>query len=159
MKKVMFSFLATVIFLIPFLFPTSLFAQTLQVITKENSLREYPRFFAPIKAFLKYGDILELLHRENDWYYVRFRGFVGYVHSSAVERRAFSSPSPFRSTSTVTEGEIALAGKGFNPQVEQSFREKNPQLRYDLVERIEKFAVSDNDLFRFLYEGGLREPR
>jgi hypothetical protein len=54
--------------------------------------------------------------------------------------------------------EVALAGKGFTPEVEKAFRAKNPQMKYDLVDRIETYRVPVEDLQVFVRDGWLREP-
>lgn len=155
MKKLFF-----IIFLILTLqLPLNLLAQPLYVITKDNALREYPKFFAPVKALLRYGDILDPIRKENDWYFVRFKNLVGYVHNTAVEKRAHTPTGFTGATSTTTEGEITLAGKGFNPQVERSYRDKYPQLRYDLVDKVERYSISDRELVTFILDGGLSEPK
>ncbi len=52
--------------------------------------------------------------------------------------------------------EIALAGKGFTPEVEADFRKQHPNLQYDQVDRLEGFKVSAAELQAFRQEGGLR---
>ncbi len=54
--------------------------------------------------------------------------------------------------------EVALAGKGFTPEVEKAFREKNPQMRYDLVNQVESYKVDDQKLQAFIRAGNLKEP-
>jgi len=66
----------------------SLLAETVTVITKDNAIREYAKFFAPVKANVKYNDRLEILATEGDWYRVRYGASDGYIHKSAVEKRA-----------------------------------------------------------------------
>lgn len=143
-----------------FLFiPSITLAETFSVITKENTIREYPRFFAPIKAYVRYGDMLNAIGKEGDWYRVNFRNITGYIHKTAVEQRASAPTGVLSSRTGATQEEITLAGKGFNPQVESAYRAKNPQVRYDLVERVERYDVSDSDLFSFIRTGGLKEPK
>lgn len=143
-----------------FLFiPSYVLAETFIVITKENTIREYPRFFAPIKAYVRYGDMLNAIGKEGDWYRVNFRNVTGYIHKTAVEQRTSTPVGSFSSRTGATQEEITLAGKGFNPQVESAYRAKNPQFRYDLVEKVEKYDVSDAELFSFIRAGGLKEPK
>jgi hypothetical protein len=51
--------------------------------------------------------------------------------------------------------EIALAGKGFNEQVEGEFRKKNPDIDFRRIDRMEKIVVAQNEMQRFLKRGGL----
>lgn len=141
-----------------FLFVSISRAETITVITKENAIREYPRFFAPVKAFVKYGDLLSVLNKEKDWYKVKFKNISGYIHNTAVEERSISIQGKYPISTTTSEGEITLAGKGFNPQVERAYKNKYPQMRYDLVDKIEKYDVSERELMSFIKAGGLSEP-
>lgn len=141
------------------LFFTNSWAETITVITKENAIRESPKFFSSVKAFVKYGDMLKVIRKEKDWYKVKFRNISGYIHKTAVEERVVSPHSGYYSTTSASEGEITLAGKGFNPQVERAYKGKYPQMRYDLVDKIEKYDVAEKDIIHFIKTGGLLEPQ
>jgi len=43
--------------------------------------------------------------------------------------------------------------------VEKAFREKNPQMRYDLVDQVQGNKITDGRLQDFIRVGNLREPR
>lgn len=141
-----------------FLLTTFSWAETVTVVTKENAIREYPKFFAPVKTYVRYGDILNLISKEKDWYKVKFKNITGYIHKTAVETRTVLTYGSYTSSATTSEGEITLAGKGFNPQVERGYRNKYPQMRYDIVDKIEKYYVSEKELMAFIKDGGLIEP-
>ncbi len=147
------------IFVLSLLFCNFSWAQTITVITKNNAIRESPKFLSPVKVFVKYGDILNVLSIERDWYKVKFKNYTGYIHKTAVEKRVVSPKAESYQSGSTSEGEITLAGKGFNPQVERVYRNKNPQLRYDLVEKIEKSEVSEMEILSFIKTGGLIEPQ
>ncbi|MFQ3573031.1 MAG: hypothetical protein SNJ53_00190 [Thermodesulfovibrionales bacterium] len=152
-------YIAFVIFFVS-IFPVCSFAETIRVITKENFLRENCRFFATIKANLKYGDALEVISPEGDWYRARFRNITGCIHKSAVDQRVISpTASGFGSTrQTATEHEVALAGKGFTPEVESAFKKKNPDMKYNLVDAIERYKTDEKRVFEFIKMGGLTQP-
>lgn len=57
-----------------------------------------------------------------------------------------------------TQEEVALAGKGFTPEVEKAYREKNPRLKYGEVDEIESLRVDDDSLLAFIRAGNLNEP-
>lgn len=135
------------------------FAQSVTVITKTNVIRETPRFFGSVKAYVKYGDILDTISTEGDWFRVRFKNITGFIHRTAIERRTVTISGTNNQRAGVAEGEITLAGKGFNPQVERAYRNKYPQMRYDLVDRIERYNSSESDLISFIRGGGLTEPK
>ncbi len=149
-----------VIITMVFLFvATAVLAETVTVITKENTIREYNKFFSPVKAYVKYNDKLEVLSINGDWYKVKFGPSIGYIHKTAVEKRTASSPGLFsRKGSGVSESEAALAGKGFNPQVEASYKSKHPEMKFYLVDNIERFIVPDREVTVFIANGGLVQP-
>ncbi|MCX7724344.1 MAG: SH3 domain-containing protein [Thermodesulfovibrio sp.] len=159
MKAMKFNFIIKLVILLS-LIATFSYAETVTVITKENAIREFPRFFAPVKSLVKYNDILEVITKEGDWFKVKFKNKIGYIHKTAVERRtALIRESSLSKKTGTTEGEITLAGKGFNPQVEKAYKEKYPEMRYDIVDKVERYDVSDKDLVSFIRAGGLSEPK
>ena len=94
-----------------------------------------------------------------DWLRVSYQGKQGWIHISAVQEQKLQI-SPFREgkASEASRDEVALAGKGFTPEVEKAFREKNPKMRYDLVNQVESSKVDEASLLAFMRSGNLREP-
>ncbi len=81
-----------------------------------------------------YGSAIQQLGREGDWLRVSYQGKEGWVHISAVQEQKIQlSPLAGGQAQEASQDEVALAGKGFTPEVEKAFREKNPKMRYDLV--------------------------
>lgn len=132
---------------------------TLKVITQEATIRKDKRFFAPLVARVAYGEVIQELERKGDWMRVSYRGKEGWIHISAVQEQKFelSSLSTGRAQETSRE-EVALAGKGFTPEVEKAFREKNPKMRYDLVDHVQGYKVAESRLQAFIRAGNLKEP-
>lgn len=153
-----FKFFFKIIILCLLFFTTS-WAETITVVTKENAIREGPKFLSPVKVFVKYGDVLDVISKEKDWYRVKFRNILGYIHNTAVQERVVLPRSGYYPSTSTSEGEITLAGKGFNPEVERAYKGKYPQMRYDLVDKIEKYDVADKDIINFIKSGGLLEPK
>jgi len=56
---------------------------------------------------------------------------------------------------TASGSEVAMAGKGFNEEVEKNYRTGNKNLDYDGVDKMEKIVVSQPEIEKFLNEGGL----
>jgi len=131
-------------------------AETVTVITKQNAIRESCRFFSPIKATVHYNDVLKVISQSGDWYQVSFKGVQGCIHKTAVEKKSISLSKLVGSGGQSTSGEeVALAGKGFNPQVEAAYKGQNPSLNFQAVERIENYRVSENELLNFIERGKL----
>lgn len=141
--------------LVPGLSPA---ADSARVIVRENAIREQCRFFAPVKAKIRYNDLLTILSKSGDWYKVSFKGVKGCVHKSAIEEKSFKLGGGFASGGGPSKDEVSLAGKGFNPQVEASYKGSHPDLDFRSVDAIEHYQVGSDALTEFLKNGGLSEP-
>lgn len=131
-------------------------AETVTVITKQNAIRESCRFFSPVKATVHHNDVLEVISQSGDWYQVSFKGVQGCIHKTAVEKKSISLGKLVGSGGQSTSGEeVALAGKGFNPQVEAAYKGQNPGLNFQAVNKIENYKVSENELMNFIERGKL----
>jgi hypothetical protein len=134
-------------------------AEVVKVITREDAIRASCRFFAPVVASVRYNDVLEVLSREGDWYRVRFNDVEGCIHKSAVEQQKISLAGlKIGGGGTASEDEVALAGKGFNPQVEEAYKSENPELAYQSVDQVEAYAVEVKRQITFIEEGRLNLP-
>ena len=134
-------------------------AATYKVITQEAVIRKDKRFFAPLIARVPYGETIEELERQGDWLRVSYKGAQGWLHFSAVQEQKFrlSALSGERAQESTKE-EVALAGKGFTPEVEKAFRSKNSSMRYDLVNQVQSVKISEGQLLDFIHAGNLKEP-
>ena len=148
------------IFILGLCFMSSLaLAATVKVITQEAVIRQDKRFFAPAVARAPYGSVIQELSREGDWLRVSYQGKQGWIHVSAVQEQKFQLSSLAGGQAQETShDEVALAGKGFTPEVEKAFREKNPKMRYDLVNQVQSYKVDEQKLQAFLRGGSLKEP-
>ena len=61
--------------------------------------------------------------------------------------------TPVKQTSS---DEVALAGKGFTPEVETGYRAKHPEMDFAQVDKIESFKVDPATLQAFIKEGDLK---
>ncbi len=129
------------------------------IITQEGVIRKDGRFFSPSVIRAPYGSVLEKKGRQGEWLHVNYRGKEGWIHKSAVEEQKFETSS-FSSGKAheTSQDEIAMAGKGFTPEVEKAFREKNPNMRYDQVNKVQNFNLDEQRNLSFIQAGGLREP-
>jgi hypothetical protein len=134
-------------------------AATVKVITQEAMIRTDKRFFSPALVRAPFGAALQELGREGDWFRVNYQGKEGWIHKSAVQEQKFQLSSlAGGQAEEASRDEVALAGKGFNPEVEKAFRDKNPKMRYDLVNQVQAYRVEEQRLQAFIRAGNLREP-
>lgn len=134
----------------------------LTVTKRETKLRSQKKLFAPGLADLKEGDRVSLVQREGAWARVTWAPpagdrVTGWLHESDVSSKkdVRLSGQGIREKYSVSEAEAAR--KGFNPQVEKEYRDRNPSLdaAYQLVDHIQAVTVPEAEIERFLRDGRL----
>lgn len=140
-------------------FVTLLLAETLIVRVQSTSLRQNPRFYSPVVLALKAGEKVEKVSSQEGWVQVRTSGgIVGWIHSSAVEVQKFSLLAMDKSMKTqASASEVALAGKGFNKQVEESYRAKHGDINFLWVDRMLQIKIPASQVLEFMKQGKLGE--
>lgn len=115
-----------------------------------------PKFIGPSTGTVSRGDQLTVKQVKGDWYLVE-GSFNGWIHKSNVtEGKVALSSKPGGSGGNVNRDEVELAGRGFTPQVEQQYKDKNPNLDFSHVDAIEKTSVDPTELEAFVTEGQLQ---
>lgn len=134
---------------------------------REASVRSGPKPFRPIVATVKYGEKVEVVTPAKDgWLEVSAPGGKrGFLHESAVtDKEVTKAEGGAKGTggkSSASSDEVALAGKGFNPQVEARYRADHKELEeaYRKVDAMEKRNVPGEELEAFLRDGQLGDSR
>ena len=132
------------------------------VTRKTTKLRAQKRAFAPAVADLKEGDQLEFVGKDGAWLSAKFAKVTGFLHESDVSRNKDVRLSGQGVRETYSTSETAAARKGFNPEVERSYRAGHPDLEkaFRLVDQLQAREVPEAEVRTFLVEGGLlREER
>ncbi len=135
--------------------------KTLSVQVKEGEIRATPSFLGKIVTKAAYGDRVNLMEDRGPWKKVSFRSgkVQGWMHSSALTTKRIALQAGQADVRTgATQDELALAGKGFNEQVEASFRKQNKNLDYTWINRMETFRVSPELMRSFLATGAIVPP-
>ncbi|MDR2542460.1 MAG: hypothetical protein LBC80_03305 [Treponema sp.] len=126
---------------------------TLFVSIRTVELKSGTGWFASTRGRLNYGDRVTVIQVSGKFVEVRSAtntSLTGWTASANFSTR----PVVAGTTGTATASEVALAGKGFNQEVEDSFRSQQ-NLNYADVDRVEAITVDMNALRRFLEEGRL----
>jgi uncharacterized protein YgiM (DUF1202 family) len=107
---------------------------------------------------VNYGDRLPVLEQQGDWSKVTAPdGKSGWIHSSALTKKKISMKAGSPNAQTGASGdELALAGKGFNSDVEADFKAKNRNVDFTWVNKMEKVKVSPTSMQQFLKDGGIQ---
>ena len=79
----------------------------------------------------------------------------GWMHSSLLTKKKVKMETADGAKLAASSGEMASATKGFTPEVEQTYRDKNPKISFEWVDKMEAIKVDDADLAKFLKDGGV----
>lgn len=137
----------------------ALAAQMQSVQVRSGQLRNKPAFLSKIVCNLAYGDKVSLAKKQGDWRKVSAvkNGKSGWMHVSALtEQIIVLNPTDKDVEAAASSDELALAGKGFNKQVEEQYRAQS-HLDYAKVDEMEKIVVPPKYIHDFLRKGGLKQ--
>jgi uncharacterized protein YgiM (DUF1202 family) len=135
--------------------------ETLSIQVKEGQIRATPSFLGKIIARVAYGDRVTVLGKSGPWRRVSVGGgkVQGWIDASALTSKRIALRAGETNVQTgATQNELALAGKGFNEQVETQFRKENKNLNYAWINRMEIFKVSPDSMRSFLAQGDVILP-
>jgi uncharacterized protein YgiM (DUF1202 family) len=123
-----------------------------------GQLRATPTFLGKIVTSVKYADRVEVITKQAGWSQVRTTsGQSGWIHDSALTRDKLVLKAGAADVSRTASGEeLALAGKGFNSDVEADFKSKNQNIDFTWIDKMEKIVVNENEIVSFFREGGLQ---
>jgi len=127
---------------------------TLYAATKSVALKSSTGFFASTSGTLVYGDQVTVLQVNGKWVEVRSvsnSSLSGWTASANLSAKRVVAAG---NTNSATASEVGLAGKGFNQEVENTYK-AGGQLNYADVDRTEKTAVLEDVLRKFLADGHL----
>ena len=130
----------------------------MSVQVKEGAVRSSPSFLAKIIAKLDYGDQVVVKEEKSSWSKIELTGVYsqGWIHSSALSsKKIIVNPGDADVDQAASDDELTLAGRGFNQEVEQKFRSRNPDVDFTWIDRMEKMVVSQDQIQNFIQSGGL----
>lgn len=130
----------------------------MSVQVKKGDVRATPYFLGKIVATLSYGDRVEVLGSKESWFRVSPRGksVTGWMHASALSgKRIVLKAGGQDAQAAASGGELALAGKGFNADVEAEFKARNRNIDFSPIDRMQEMKVPPERVAAFLQEGGL----
>ncbi len=135
-------------------------AETLTVQVREAVLRASASMLAAPVNKVPYATPVAVEERAAGWARVTPpAGPAGWVHESALTRKKLQLAAGGETTAAgASTREVALAGKGFNEQIEKEMRKTNTAADFSWVDRMEKMQVSAARLSEFLREGGVLPP-
>jgi uncharacterized protein YgiM (DUF1202 family) len=136
--------------------------EEMSVQVKTGELRATPSFLGKIVGRVAYGERVGVLEVRSPWIKVQASNagsVAGWIHESALTQSRIALKAGGTDVQQTASGdELALAGKGFNEQVEESFKAKNPKVDFAWIDKMETFVATDDEMRRFLEQGQV-EPK
>jgi len=153
MKKILF------IGLFVLITAATVFAQisrggTAWVSVRTATLKSSTGIFASNRGEVSYGDQVTVLQVSGNWTEVRSSdnaNLTGWISTASLSAKRIVATG---GTSTATASEVALAGKGFNQDVENEYKASG-NLNFAAVDWMESIIISDDDLQGFIADGRL----
>ncbi len=136
-------------------------AAQMSVTVQETKVRATPSALGKIVGSLSYGDRVTILDQPagapKTWRKVSSaeKGIQGWVSLSALTDKAVKLQAGSENVQGgASSGEVALAGKGFNEEVEKQYKSEG-HLDYTWVDRMAAYNPTDEQVAAFLKDGGL----
>ncbi len=129
---------------------------TMSLQIRKGDLRSSPSFLGRIVGSAAYGDRLTVEERRGTWIRVRTEEgtLTGWLHSSALTKKKVKLKAGRKDADgAASSGELALAGKGFNSEVEAQFKQQNAEANFAAVDIIEAIHITSREVQRFLNTG------
>jgi len=131
-------------------------ATPLSVQVRKAKVRAKPSQLGKVVATVPYGTEVQAGTLQRGWYPVTTKdGKKGWLHKSALSTKRIAMRSGTTDAATgVSSDEVALAGKGFNEQVENKLK-SDGKLDYTWVDRMAGFEVDADQIRAFRAQGHL----
>ncbi|SDB25204.1 SH3 domain-containing protein [Desulfonatronum thiosulfatophilum] len=132
--------------------------RTMSVQVQTGQLRSSPSFLGSIVTEVRYAQQVQVMEERAGWMRVSVPGVAttGWIHGSALSpRRIVLQAGDEEVRRAATTGEIALAGKGFNQEVEREFRTQNRDVDFSVIDRMQSTEVPIPRVQQFAREGQL----
>jgi hypothetical protein len=124
------------------------------VAVKSAALKSSTGFFASTRGTLQMGDVVAVLQEKGKWVEVRSTArssLSGWMASASLTAKRIVASG---NSTSASAGELALAGKGFNQEVENAYKQ-NGALDYGPIDVMEAQSVPTEELYNFIVEGRL----
>ncbi len=129
--------------------------EMMSVQVNSAQIKSRPSFAAPTLGVLSYADRVEVLEGARGWKKVQnTAGVSGWIHGSALSPKEIVLSSGGQVSSGASSEEVALAGKGFNSEIEQEYKLES-ELDFTWVDTMASWEIPYETLAAFLENGNL----
>lgn len=135
---------------------TALSPGVYQVSVRETIVRERPSFLGKVLTSLTYGEKVKVVDSHGAWSFIEYTGSSqGWIHTAAISSQKIELTRSDKGVDTsASNDEVALAGKGFNKEVEQQYIDQN-SMDYSWIDYMETIEVDIVTLVEFTNEEAL----
>jgi uncharacterized protein YgiM (DUF1202 family) len=134
-------------------------AERMSVQVQDGQVRATPSFLGAVTAKLPYGAAVEAQPEQNGWIQVQTAsGQQGWMHKASLSKKKIVMTAGAAGASGASSDELALAGKGFNSDVEKEFKKQNPTVNFAAVDRMAKLKIAPQEMQKFLADGSVKPP-
>ena len=134
-------------------------ADRMSVQVQDGQVRATPSFLGAVIAKLPYGSSVEAQPEQNGWMQVQTAtGQQGWMSASSLTTKKIAMTAGGAGASGASSDELALAGKGFNSDVEKEFKKENPNISFAAVDKMSKIKITPHEMQKFLAEGSVKPP-
>jgi uncharacterized protein YgiM (DUF1202 family) len=143
---------------------TTAFAGTkkLSVQVRQGQLRTAPSYLSRVVTNLNYATRVVLIEEKGAWLKVSVNDgkTSGWMNKASLTKKRLKMKSGAADISnTVSTEEQALAGKGFNSDVEAEFKKENKDIDFVWVDKMEKIKVNHRTIAKFLKDGDIKSRK
>lgn len=132
-------------------------ATEMSIQIRNAQLRASPSYLGKPTGTAAYAQRVAVLQTQGDWLEVQSGAAKGWLHKSALTTKKIVAKAGAEDIGATASGdELALAGKGFNADVEADFKEKHAKIDFGVIDRMEKIKVSAGEARDFLVDGGVK---
>ena len=133
--------------------------KTMSVQVRKGQLRSAPSYLSRVITALDYTARVDVLEEKGAWLRVKLQegDSEGWMNASALTKTKLKLASGDQdATTAVSSEEQALAGKGFNSDVEAKFKEQNKEVDFTWVDKMEKITIPAPTIVKFLEAGNVK---
>lgn len=128
---------------------------TYQISVRETIIREKPSFLGEVITKLPYGYEVTVLDTYGAWSSILLpEDKIGWLHTASISSEKIELTRSSREIGNTSSSEVALAGKGFNKEVEEQYINQN-SMDYSWIDYMETLEVDIESLIEFSNEEGL----
>jgi uncharacterized protein YgiM (DUF1202 family) len=127
----------------------------MSVQVRKAEVRDTPSFLGRVVTSVSYGDKVTVQTHNGAWVQVSTPAQSGWIHESALTKKNVVMKTGAGAQTTASSGEMALAGKGFNSDVEAQFKNNHKDIDFTWVDKMEKIKIPPSEIREFAKEGHL----